>query len=367
MQRSNLEQRARRIRYRFFRRVASELGAQKVALGHTANDQVETFFLWLFRGAGTKGLGGIPPVREGFFIRPLIEIERSEIESFLQEEGISWLDDSSNQSKEHFRNRLRHILIPGLLKEYDPNLIGKIRKTTEILREEERLLEALTKEKFNELCRREQEGELCFAVADLRELPSAFERRIVRHAIKEIRGTLRRIHFAHLEAVSDIMRRPAPNLCISLPGGSQVCKEYEQLKFCEAAPQKVRFRYEFNVLPSEIRIPELNRRIEIRVHRRDAKGSLRLERTSAFMDFDTLRWPLIVRSWEKGDRFQPLGMTGQKKVKDFFIDLKLPKKEREQTPIVVFDDLVAWIGGQRIDDRVKVTEFTEKILEMDLQ
>jgi len=96
---SNLEEVARKKRYNFFQGVASEFGAQKVALGHTANDQVETFFLWLFRGTGTKGLGGIPPVREGFFVRPLIEIERKEIKEFLRQEGVPWIDDPSNQQR----------------------------------------------------------------------------------------------------------------------------------------------------------------------------------------------------------------------------------------------------------------------------
>jgi len=367
LQENNLEEIARRRRYRFFRRVASELGAQKVALGHTANDQAETFFLWVFRGAGTKGLGGIPPVREGFFIRPLIEIERREIETFLQKEGISWLDDSSNQKKEYLRNRIRQILIPKLLTEFDSNLIEKVKKTTEIVRDEERLLEALTTEKFKKLSRRGKEGELCFKISELQELPIALKRRITRHAIRETRGTLRRIHFSHLQAVLDIIKSKAPNLRISLPGGLQVLKEYEQLKFCEAAWGKVSFRYEFNALPAEIWIPELNCRIEIKVSQWNSKRSPRAEGTRAFMDFDTLRFPLIVRSWKEGDRFQPLGMTGQKKVKDFFIDVKLPKRERERIPIVLFGDVVAWIGGQRIDDRVKVTDFTKKILEMDLQ
>jgi len=365
--RNNLEEKARELRYGFLRRAASELGAQKVALGHTADDQVETFFLWLFRGSGTKGLGGIPPVGEGFFIRPLIEIERREIVSFLQEEGILWINDSSNQSQEHLRNRLRHILIPTLVSDFDPNLIGTIRKTTEILRDEERLLEAVSSEKFQELCKRGKEGELCFQVSGLRELTPALRRRIVRYAIREKRGTLRRIHLAHVEAVLDIMGSPAPNLSLSLPGGLRVFKEYEQLTFCQAAPAKARFRYEYTALPSEILIPELSARIEIRVSQRNERISLRMEPTHAFMDFDSLRFPLIVRSWEEGDRFQPFGMIGQKKVKDFFIDQKLPKRERERIPLILFDGMVAWIGGHRIDDRVKVTGFTSKILEMHLK
>jgi len=141
---SNLEEIARKKRYDFFQRVALEIGAQKVALGHTANDQVETFFLWIFRGTGTKGLGGIPPVREDIFIRPLIEVGRKEIIEFLQQERIPWVEDSSNQKRKYLRNRIRHILIPKLLDEFDPQLIEKVVKTTEILRSEDLFLEKLS-------------------------------------------------------------------------------------------------------------------------------------------------------------------------------------------------------------------------------
>jgi tRNA(Ile)-lysidine synthase len=164
-----------------------------------------------------------------------------------------------------------------------------------------------------------------------------------------------------------MMKSTSPNLRISLPAGLQAIKEYEQLKFCGTVPKKACFRYEFHALPDEIRIPELNCRIGIRVFQWNEKRSARAEHACAFMDMDTLRFPLIVRSWEAGDRFQPLGMVGQKKIKDFLIDLKLPRGERDRIPLVVFGDRVAWVGGQRIDDRVKVTGFTKNVLEMELQ
>ena len=363
----NLEERSREQRYKFFRRVASEIGAQKVALGHTANDQAETFFLWVFRGSGSKGLGGMPPVREGFFIRPLIEMERKEIIAFLQGEGIPWVEDSSNQRRRYLRNRIRHFLIPKLIHDFDANLIKKIIKTTEILRDEELFLEKLSLEKFIELRKKEgRENALYIEITEFEKLPVSLRRRIVRHAIREIKGSLRRINFSHIEAILGVIKSQAPNLKLSLPGDFEVCKEYNHLKFRGLSRKKVCFCHEFVFLPKEIRIPEIDRKIGIEILDWNPGHLFINSKSSALMDWDKLKFPLVVRNWKEGDRFQPLGMRTSKKVKDFFIDLKLPTNERQNTPIVLFGDLVAWIGGQRIDDRVKLTDSTKKVIRMEI-
>lgn len=360
----NVEESARKKRYDFFQRKAKELSAQRVALGHTANDQAETFFLWMLRGTGTKGLGGIPPVRDGLFIRPLIDMERKEILKFLQQEGVPWIEDSSNQKTSYFRNQIRHILLPKLLHEFSPNLIEKISKTTEILRDEELFMEKLCLKKFNELKMEGDKKELCFEISKLNELPLSLKRRILRYAIKEIKGSLRRINFAHMEAIVGIMKSPSPNLKISLPGSLKVYKEYDRLRFALASKGEISFYQEFNILPKEIRIPEIERKIEIEALDWDKACLLLMNKNFAFIDFEKLKFPLIVRNWRKGDRFQPLGTRGFKKVKDFLIDIKLPLDQRKKIPIVFFGDFIAWIVGQRIDDRVKVTNSTKKVIKM---
>ena len=363
---SNLEEIARKKRYDFFQRVALEIGAQKVALGHTANDQVETFFLWIFRGTGTKGLGGIPPVREDIFIRPLIEVGRKEIIEFLQQERIPWVEDSSNQKRKYLRNRIRHILIPKLLDEFDPQLIEKVVKTTEILRSEDLFLEKLSLEKFNDLKKEGEEKEIYFSVGELKKLPDPLKRRIIRHAIQEIKGTLRRINFNHLEAIFRIMKSGAPNLKVSLPSNLEVCKEYDHLKFRIASQEKIQFHHEFDSLPKEIKIPEISRKIEIEVLDWNSANLPLANKNSALMDYNKIKFPIIVRNWKPGDRFQPLGMHKYKKVKDFFIDSKLPLSERKKIPLILFADHIAWVGGQRIDERVKVTNVTRKAIKMEI-
>jgi tRNA(Ile)-lysidine synthase len=360
----NLEERARKKRYDFFQRKALELNAQKIALGHTATDQVETFFLWLFRGTGTKGLGGIPPVRDSLFIRPLIEIEREELVGFLTQEGISWKEDPTNKSGDFLRNRVREILIPKLLKEFDPHLVKKIIKSTEIFRDDDILLEKLTKDKFNEISIKNNKNKVLLDINRIKKLEVSLKRRIIRYAFKIIQGSLRRVTFDHVERILKLMESSLPHSQISLPHAIEVYKEYDCLRFARALKETICFYHETNKMPERITIPEIERKITITVSDWDPRNSPLTEKNIALIDFEKIKFPLIVRNWKRGDRFQPLGTQGSKKVKDFFIDLKIPRIQRKQVPLVLFGDQIAWIAGLRIDEKVKVTQLTKKVVKM---
>jgi len=360
----NLEEIARKKRYDFFQRKALELNAQKIALGHTATDQAETFFLWLFRGTGTKGLGGIPPVRDSLIIRPLIETEREEIIGFLKQKGIPWKEDSTNKSGNFLRNRVRQILIPKLLEEFDPHLVKKIIKTTEIFRDDDILLEKLTIDKFNEISIKTDKNKVLLDSNRLKELRVSLKRRVVRYALKTIQGSLRRVTFDHVAGILKLMESPQPHSQISLPYGIEVYKEYDCLRFALALKETISFYYEANKVPEIVTIAEIERKITITVLDWDQNNSPLTEKNIALIDFEKIKFPLIVRNWKRGDRFQPLGTQGSKKVKDFFIDLKIPRSERKQVPLVLFGDQIAWIAGLRIDEKVKITQSTKKVVKL---
>ena len=244
-------------------------------------------------------------------------------------------------------------------------MIKKIIKTTEILRDEDLFLEKLSLEKFQDLRKEGKEKEIFFEISELRKLPISLKRRIIRLIIREVKGSLRRINFAHMEAILGIMKSPSPHLKVSLPDGLEVCKEYNHLRFSGISRKKVRFHHEFSSLPKEIRVPEIDRTIKIKTLDWN-QGCLPITNANtALIDFDKLQFPIIVRNWEAGDRFQPLGTEGFKKVKDLFIDLKLPMKERQNSPLILFGDSIVWIGGQRIDERVKITNSTKKVIKME--
>lgn len=360
---ANREEEARTRRYEFLRRAAAESGAEKIALGHTANDQAETFFLWLFRGAGTRGLGGMPPAREGVFIRPLIRVGREAIIRFLEEAAVPWIEDSSNRLPGPMRNRIRQELIPRLVGEFDPLVLAKIARTTEILREEDGLLEAQSEAAYQEL-RTKEEGAVLLRVERLQELPLPLQRRVVRRAIQETQGSLRRVSFVHLEAIEHLLESPAPQGSTMLPDELEVTRLYTWLRFGKPVPPNEGFCYQFNTIPEEIAIKETGQTLNARVYDWRQGKSVLTEADRALMDFEAVRFPLTVRPWKEGDRFQPLGVKGTRKVKDFFIDRKLPREARRKTPLVLFGERIAWVVGQRIDERVKVTSSTRKVLEL---
>jgi len=364
---NNREEIARKKRYDFFARKARELKAEKVALGHTATDQAETFFLWLFRGAGTKGLRGIPPVRDGWIIRPLIEIERKEILEFLQRNHIPWKEDSSNRNTCYFRNKIREFLFPLLLQKFAPQLVKGITKVTEILHQEDIFLEKLAEEKFKKIKTLNENYEVLLKINELLALPLALRRRVIRMAIKTARGSLRRINFEHGEKIINALANPNPYLKFSLPEGLEVIKESEFLKFA-FRPKKIAnplsFYYEFNSLPEVIDIPEIGKKIKIEVLPWSPGQSPIGDKNIALFDYEKIRYPLIVRNRRPGDRFQPLGTFGIKKLKNFFIDLKIPREERGFIPLIIFGEVIAWVVGERIDHRMRVTRETEKVVRM---
>lgn len=358
----NLEEEARSKRYAFLHQAASTLGARKVAVGHTANDQVETLLLWLVRGTGRKGLAGMPAVR-GIYIRPLIDLERRKVMEFLRQERIPWIEDSSNRETKLLRNRIRHLFIPLLEKELDGAAVRTMGKTMQVLRDEEVWLEDLTASAYDKLRKGSPHEGLLFSIQELRKLPVALQRRIIRQAMEEVRGSLRRISFAHIEAVLSLMERVAGHAEISLPDNVVARREYDQLTIGGVRSVTGSFSYRFETIPEQVVLPEINHCLAFKIQDRMPFVQTDSGR-SALLDFDKVRMPMTIRAVRSGDRFHPLGMSGTKKVSDFYTDRKVPVEDRKRVPLVIFDSGIAWIAGYRIDERFRITEKTMKALKI---
>ena len=364
--RGNVEESARDRRYEFFFKAARDAGARKIALGHNANDQVETVLMWLFRGSGRRGMGGIPPVR-GPIIRPLIDIERKDIITFLHERRISWREDATNQEGRYRRNRIRQALRPLLESSFERGLIRNVCTAAEIVRDEELWVESVCLERFDAVAEVLNGGIVQFAVNDLNKLPEGLQRRLVRVAIERVRGTLRKITFAHVEAILALLNSANPHALVSLPDGWGARREYDALQIGVFQDRDVDFRYEFSKIPPEVGLSEIGKKLTFEVIQWNDRSQFSGSPRTAFLDFDRVRLPLIIRNWQKGDRFHPLGAKGSKKLTDFFIDMKVPRGERRRVPLVVFGDIIAWIGGYRIDHRLKITENSEQVIKMVLK
>jgi len=363
----SLQDAARRIRFHFFNVLLQKYNANKIALGHHADDQVETVLLRLMRGSGLKGLKGMLPIREGRVIRPLLEVWRREIESFAEEMKISYLLDSSNLKKNYLRNQLRLSLIPLIEKEYQPNFKKIVLKTSTVLRKENDYLERETEESYQKIVR-EGKDTLSFGFSEYQSLHPAIQWRIIQKMLGRIDTGEMILEEGEWLEVSQIYRKleqPSPSFLLELPHGVCLEKRYDLvLVKKEWVKQIPPFEIEL-ISPGRTYIEEIEKEVVIEETSRDDKfKDLYGLPYVVLLDYQNLQFPLKIRNFRPGDRFQPLGVKGTQKLKEFFIDHKIPKFERPRIPLLISGEMIAWVVGYRIDERVKITEDTQRVLKV---
>ena len=358
------EEEARNARYAFLERARKKHKAQKIALGHNLNDQAETVLMRLLRGSGPSGLTGIPPCRDGSIIRPLIEIERTEIENYLRAKKLASVTDSSNLKTDYLRNKIRLRLMP-LLEEQQPQLAHLLGQTAEILRDEDSYLTQIAEAWLTgNLQISPQHGGMSVPLPSFLPLPVALRRRVIRNAIGKVKKDLRRITWDHIEAVRRLADAEKPQAALNLPGRLTVKRTYDQLTFSASTKKKpLPFRYTFDG-PGTYDLREIGRHLSIEEIRNRKGLRLRGSAWTAFVDADKLRFPLTLRTFKAGDRFIPFGMKGHKKLKDFFVDLKVPLDERYSTPLLYCGGTPVWVCGLRMDERFKVSPETKRVMKL---
>ena len=358
---TSFEEKARIIRYSFFEKILSEHDAQKVALGHSMNDQAETVLMNLLRGSGPKGLSGIPPIRDNRYIRPLIQVTRDEIHAYLKDQNMSFIVDSSNLDKKYLRNKIRLDLIPLLLG-YQPRFIEHLGALASLCREKTHSIEEEARTFLKKATLHSSQDAIDLSVSVLKDLPMSTQFDVIREAIKQIRGTLRRINREHVRAVRDLINNPKPQVRTNLPEKLVVIKTYERLRFATDLEDEIKdFSCQLEHMGS-IHIPEINQTLFLKEGtKRDFSESFLSPRV-AFMDLEKIEWPLSVRNFRVGDKFMPLGLKGSKKVKDVFIDKKISSEERKRILILTSGNDIIWVCGIQIDDRYRVRDSTKRIL-----
>ena len=365
----SLQEGAREIRYRLLDEVCDEVGADKIATGHNANDQVETFLMRMIRGTGASGLKGIPPVR-GRIIRPLIDVNRKEIEDYLRYNQFECRLDESNLQMDYLRNRVRQRLIPFCQEENEKFCLN-ILNTIELISGDDAFLEQLAEDSFGELVRDEGDNAIVLKYAALSKLPIAIQRRVVRRALQFIKGNLKEIEFRHVDLLLGEMGCEGSGP-IDLPGGIVVLNEYGNLTITLREELDPKYRHQSMkvelTIPGVTNVPDLGINIIARLEDADKVdvGSNN-KKEKAYLDFKKIALPLWVRTRSPGDRFVPLGMAHRKKIQDFFVDNKIPKRKRDRIPIIESQGQIVWIGKIAIDDRVKVTGSTEKVLVLEVK
>ncbi|MGA1866968.1 MAG: tRNA lysidine(34) synthetase TilS [bacterium] len=368
----SLETAAREARYQFLEQQARKLNLNKIALGHTANDQAETILMRILRGSGLHGISGIAPLRgDGdsmCYIRPLIQTFRYQIMEFLHQEKIPYRHDTTNFKADCLRNKIRLHLIPHLIEEYNPNLIKSLLQTGTLLRDEYEYLQNNAEDKFKEILMREKRNSMALSVPLLRNLHPALLRAVIRIGIKKVNeGRLSRIRFSHCRAIEQCVFQNKGGVHLDLPFNIKIEKEGQNLIIYrkEKPTQVMRAQSHLYIVkvPGLIHLPALSLTIETKIIQRSSfRGINKNDLHSAYFDYNYISYPLYVRTRQPGDRFQPLGLRAHKKVKEFFINQKVPRWKRDHWPILLSGEEIIWIMGLRIAHPPRITDKTTLIL-----
>ena len=364
-ERLSLEDGARRLRYRFLDEVACETGAGKIALGHHAGDQAETVIMRLLRGSGTRGLGGMEMLRQGVYFRPMLEFERVALEEYAREASLEFREDASNADLRFVRNRIRHRLMPQLQR-YNPGIVATLQRTARLLRDEDDFLDIAAEEALEKATWKEGipgcgPGKITLDASRLLGYHIALQRRIVRKLLQGLSMREGPFDFDHVERVLGVARRPDSGLHV-IAAGLAVQRSRELLIVGRMEGVSVEGKI---CVPGEIAVPEGG----ISLHAKRLPVScfsakkMDLGRERAAFDAARLGTELCFRSPRPGDRFQPLGMTGHKKLSDFFIDRKWPRLLRDELLLLTRPDgEIVWVVGLRPGHSFRVRPDTQEIV-----
>lgn len=385
---------ARKIRIEKLIEISEKNRIDRIATGHNAGDSIETFFINLMRGAGTGGLSGIKPVA-GKFIRPLIEIPGEDIVSYLNEKKISYCVDRTNVENIYFRNRIRNILIPFISRHFGESFKRNILRLACILRDEDDFLRNYTAAIVKDIAKvecRGRDGKPVFIkipILKITDKEVAIRRRIIMQVLEMIAGSLKDITFKNID---DILKtcfpggeskiiRPEEKIRVFKIGNYiyfaetghmgilpdefiQFLKYYEPVRTVDKTEGKEK---EVKIGES-FRLNDFNMELYSEILKKDISriNLNEVPAMEAFLDYGKIKPPVKVRSRKKGDKFCPMGMDAIKKLKDFFIDSKIPVHLRRVVPVFTDDEKIIWVGGYRIDNRVKVTRDTREVLHLKL-
>jgi tRNA(Ile)-lysidine synthase len=369
----SLEDAARQARYAALEKMAKQFGADYIALGHTADDQVETIILNLLRGGGPEGMAGMPitrPIGVARIIRPLLEISKAETEQYCRDHKLVFRLDASNLDINILRNRLRHKILPALRAE-QPALDKVLLRQAEIFRAEDEFLRGLAANALAEVVLAKTAGVITFSINKLTALPEVLARRVVREALRGLRQGRQPLGLEQVARVLALAKTGKTGKGLDLGEGLWAEKSYGELRLRNKKKKAGRR----GDLPNDISLPVPGKvkigqqTIQAKIIKREMVKDLKADAGGkiAYLDatYLTPEEKPIVRLPQPGDRFRPLG-GGTIKLQDFFVNLKIPRPQREQIPLVCLGGKIVWVAGYRIAEAFKITHNSKTILHLKL-
>jgi tRNA(Ile)-lysidine synthase len=357
----SLQHAGRDLRYAFFEEVLNTYAFNKIAVAHNRDDQAETFLLRMLKGTGIRGLSSIPLKRDRI-IRPFLDVYRFEIEEYIREHSIMYVEDSSNSKTVYERNYIRKRVIP-LMEERNPLFKNKII----MLLQDITAINNIYGSKAEDFLKKEQTfegGDISFEINSLKEIDEETRFRVFVSAFTKIEPLFSPLR-EHARLINSILFSEKPNLMLAMPRGIRIKKVYNRLIFTKK-PILPRIRDIFPIKLGNNRLEQLGLEFDLALLLQDLEFPHSQDRHTAHFDSDKVG-DLYVRTFLKGDRFVPLGMKSSVKLKDFFISQKIPREERGHAPLLMSGDDILWVIGYRIDERYKITESTKNVLKISVR
>ncbi len=365
---TNIEATARDIRMNYFYSLLKDYKLDAIALGHNYSDNAETVMMNLIRGAGITGLRGILP-RYKQIIHPLLSFTREEICNFLLTENVPWRDDKSNFESTFTRNKIRNKLFPWIEENLNPAVVDKMVSLSAMMIETEDFIEDYLERTFKRFIAKQSDDKIILSLKSLLHTKKIIRYYIFKKCLFLLRGKDSDIYQNNILEIENILTAEGSKM-LNLPNKVYVIKEYDYLIFTKKNP-----------LSNKENVPDAKTLESIRPRLSFGKYRIKMKRIKklppdkaliknhnlVFLDYDKINFPITIRNRDNGDRFIPLGLKGFKKLKDFFIDEKVSKFDRDKIPIFTDSDKIIWIGGMRIDDRVAITDNTTSILRIELE
>ncbi|SHH42628.1 tRNA(Ile)-lysidine synthase [Caloranaerobacter azorensis DSM 13643] len=361
------EEAGREIRYNFFRQVLSQLGNGKIAVAHNKNDQAETLVMRFIRGTGLDGLKGMD-YKNGDIIRPLLDVSRDEIEEYIKENNIEVRIDKTNFKPIYSRNKIRLELIPFIKENFNESFIDTIYRTSRLMAIDSDFLKKYALEKYEQMVYKETKDKIIIDREEFSKQHDSIKSRILRMAIERLLGHIKGIEEKHIYDAINLILKNSTGKRINLPKNIQISIGYGHFTVEKVDLKEKIVDYKYMIgIESTTQIDELKCEIITEILNVNEVDVKKNNRFIKYFDYDKIYGNLYIRNRRPGDRFSPLGMKGKKKLKDFFIDLKIPRDMRDRIPLLVDDCNIIWVVGYRISEIYKIKPETKRVLKIQIK
>ena len=361
------EEAGRVARYKLFNKVLKNTDSHYIAVAHNRDDQAETIMLNILRGSGLDGLCGMA-MKQGKIIRPLLNISRKQIIEYLENNKIHYCTDSSNSSSEYARNRVRNELFPEIKRLFKVNPVNQLYRLSVLVGEDRDLLEQVSRDSYDAVVLSDDDDAVILSAAGLRTLSNAIVKRIIRLAWERINKSRKNIESVHVDQIITLCQNNRTGKKVTLKNGIEVLLSYDRLIFTKAGKKYVK-PYSYPVdIQGFTEVKELAATLEAKIlseNEISQLGDFTIVNESSliqFFDLDRFDGEIVVRSRLEGDRIRPYKSNGEKKLKKFFIDQKVPGEKRDTIPLVAQGNKIAWIVGMRTSEDYRARKDSEKIL-----